>query len=82
MAILIPQDFEVLEPSIHCFMPTLHPLVLHIVDFYILLSQKVCRHSTWSRGFFKTAGRPTANGQIQYNWLIFVALKTTKVYER
>ena len=40
MAILVPQDFEVLEPSIHRFMPTLHPL-LHIVGFFILSSQHV-----------------------------------------
>lgn len=38
--------------------------------------------ATWERGYFETAGRPTPDNQhIQYNWLIFIGLKTTKVYE-
>lgn len=38
--------------------------------------------ATWERGYFETAGRPNPdNDHIQYNWLIFVSLKTTKIYE-
>ncbi len=35
----------------------------------------------WSRGYFRTANAPDPGGMIQYTWITFVMLKTTKTFE-
>ncbi len=35
----------------------------------------------WSRGYFQTANAPEPGGNIQYTWITFVMLKTTKTFE-